>query len=69
MAKSNTVEHLDSSTKFSDAAEYAAFQAFQDSGEIKKALADADVMDKLISISAEMMNAEHHGKADDDDAA
>lgn len=69
MAKSNTVEQLDSSTKFSDAAEYAAFQAFQDAGEIKKALADADVMDKLILISAEMMHAEHHGKVDDDDHA
>ena len=30
---------------------------------------DADLMDKLISISAEMMHAEHHGKANDDDAA
>ncbi|WP_277959306.1 type I restriction endonuclease subunit R [Frigoribacterium faeni] len=69
VARSNTVEQLDSSTKFSDAAEYAAFQAFQDSDEIKKALADADMMDKLISISAEMMHAEHHGKADDDDSA
>ncbi|WP_326745320.1 type I restriction endonuclease subunit R [Streptomyces sp. NBC_01760] len=65
MAKSNTVEQLDASAKFSDAAEYAAFQAFQDAGEIKKALADADVMDKLISISAEMMHAEHHGKVDE----
>lgn len=62
MAESNTVEQLDSSTKFSDAAEYAAFQAFLDAGEIKKALADADLMDKLISISAQMMHAEHHGK-------
>ncbi|MDY0909520.1 type I restriction endonuclease subunit R [Microbacterium sp. CFBP9034] len=69
MAKSNTVEQLDSSTKFSDAAEYAAFQAFQDAGEIKKALADADVMDKLIAISAEMMHAKHNARADDDDQA
>ncbi|MGW0966279.1 type I restriction endonuclease subunit R [Streptomyces sp. NPDC002516] len=68
MAKSNTVEQLDASAKFSDAAEYAAFQAFQDAGEIKKALADADVMDKLISISAEMMHAEHHGKVNDGEA-
>lgn len=67
MAKSNTVEQLDSSTKFSDAAEYAAFRAFEDADEMKKALADADVMDRLIAISAEMMHAKHNARADGDD--
>lgn len=59
MAKSNTVEQLKGSAKFSDAVDYAMFQAFQASSEIKKALADSDVMSQLAAISAEALHAQH----------
>ena len=67
MAKSNTVEQLKGSTKFTDAVDYAMYQAFQDSSEIKKALADADILKQLGAISAEAMHARHH-LADENDA-
>ncbi|WP_036323382.1 DEAD/DEAH box helicase family protein, partial [Microbacterium gubbeenense] len=66
MAKSNTVEQLKGSTKFSDAVDYAMYQAFQASDEIKKALADADVLRQLAAISAETLHAQHHNSGDDD---
>lgn len=40
MARSNNVEQLKGSSKFSDASDYAMYQAFQNTDEIKKALAD-----------------------------
>lgn len=60
MAKSNNVEQLKGSTKFSDASDYAMYQAFQDTDEIKKALADPDILASLLAITAEKMHAEHH---------
>ncbi|MBE1514278.1 type I restriction endonuclease subunit R [Nesterenkonia halotolerans] len=66
MAKSNTVEQLKGSTKFSDAVDYAMYQAFQASDEIKKALADTDVLRQLAAISAETLHAQHHNSGDGD---
>ena len=60
MAKSNNVDQLKGSTKFSDASDYAMYQAFQDTDGIKKALADPDILASLLSITAEKMHAEHH---------
>lgn len=60
MAKSNNVEQLKGSTKFSDASDYAMYKAFQDTDEIKKALADPELLASLLSITAEKMHAEHH---------
>ncbi|MBT2588494.1 type I restriction endonuclease subunit R [Arthrobacter sp. ISL-95] len=60
MARSNNVEQLKGSTKFSDASDYAMYQAFQNTDEIKKALADPDVLASLLAITAEKMHAEHH---------
>lgn len=64
MAKSNNVDQLKGSTKFSDASDYAMYQAFQDTDGIKKALADPDVLAALLSITAEKMHAEHHASQD-----
>jgi type I restriction enzyme R subunit len=60
MAKSNSVEQLKGSTKFSDASDYAMFQAFQNTDEIKKALADPEMLANLLAITAEKMHAEYH---------
>lgn len=60
MAKSNNVEQLKGSAKFSDASDYAMFKAFQDTDEIKKALADPDVLASLLAITAQKMHSEHH---------
>lgn len=60
MAKSNNVDQLRVSTKFSDASDYAMYQAFQNTDEIKKALSDPDVLASLLGITAEKMHAEHH---------
>jgi type I restriction enzyme R subunit len=69
MAKSNTVEQLKGSTKFSDAVDNAMYQAFQASDEIKKTLADTDVLRQLAAISAETLHAQHHNSAEGDDDA
>lgn len=66
MARSNNVEQLKGSTKFSDASDYAMYQAFQNTDEIKKALADPDVLASLLAITAEKMHAEHHEAKDSD---
>ncbi|SDQ22380.1 type I restriction endonuclease subunit R [Leucobacter chromiiresistens] len=60
MAKRNNVEQLKGSTKFSDASDYAMFQAFQNTDEIKKALADPEVLASLLAITAQKMHTEHH---------
>ncbi|MGO2602216.1 MAG: type I restriction endonuclease subunit R [Brevibacterium aurantiacum] len=65
MAKRNNVEQLKGSTKFSDASDYAMLRAFQNTDEIKKALADPEMLAHLLAITAEKMHAEHH-PADDD---
>lgn len=67
MARSNNVDQLKGSTKFSDASDYAMYQAFQNTDEIKKALADPEMLANLLAITAEKMHAEHH-KAKDSDA-
>lgn len=64
MAKSNNVDQLKGSAKFSDASDYAMYQAFQNTGEIKKALADPDVLAALLAITAEKMHAEHRPAQD-----
>lgn len=66
MAKNNTVEQLKGSTKFADAVDHAMFQAFQASDEIKKALADTDVIRQLAAISAETLHAQHHNTGNED---
>lgn len=66
MAKSNNVDQLKGSTKFSDASDYAMYQAFQNTDEIKKALADPEMLAALLSITAEKMHAEHHTVEDSD---
>jgi type I restriction enzyme R subunit len=64
MARSNNVEQLKGSTKFSDASDYAMYRAFQNTEEVKKALADPDVLASLLAITAEKMHAEHRTKDD-----
>lgn len=67
MARSNNVDQLKGSAKFSDASDYAMYQAFQNTDEIKKALADPEVLAALLSITAEKMHTEHHVAKDSDD--
>lgn len=66
MARSNNVDQLKGSTKFSDASDYAMYQAFQNTDEIKKALADPEMLANLLAITAEKMHAEHHKTKDSD---
>ncbi|WP_427869572.1 type I restriction endonuclease subunit R [Leucobacter luti] len=66
MARSNNVDQLKGSTKFADASDYAMFQAFQGTDEIKKALADPEMLAHILAITAEKMHAEHHEVTDSD---
>ncbi|ROP78857.1 type I restriction enzyme R subunit [Frigoribacterium sp. PhB107] len=60
MAKNNTLDQLKGSKKFSDASDYAMFQAFSDHDEIRKALNDPAILKQFAAINAEMMNAKYH---------
>lgn len=60
MARDNTLDQLKGSKKFSDASDYAMFQAFSDHEEIRKALSDPEILKQFASINAEMMHAKHH---------
>lgn len=61
MAKNNTLDQLKGSKKFSDASDYAMFQAFSDHEEIRKALSDPEILKQFAAINAEMMHAKYHG--------
>lgn len=65
MAKNNTLDQLKGSKKFSDASDYAMFQAFSDHEEIRKALSDPEILKQFAAINAEMMHAKYHEAAAD----
>lgn len=63
MAKNNTLGQLKGSKKFSDASDYAMFQAFSDHDEIRKALGEPEILKQFAAINAEIMHAKYHGAA------
>lgn len=65
MARNNTLDQLKGSKKFSDASDYAMFQAFSDHDEIRKALGDPEILKQFAAINAEMMHAKYHEVAAD----